>query len=239
VKYWRGENNDLQRELVPLNTYDTAFEGEKEIAATDRESLLQLHTEEGLSAAMQAAWETAVDNDELNGRTPQIFRQGPPDRFVIEPEKIAEWFDPDETQEVAVPMFLPRLDVLPVDVFSPEGETLGVSAMVISRPIPDFVNDVLEERVNALEVAQFASRAEASTFRQSFLNFYEHTYTGDVKALAEEVAHGNGLPTDWTSLSQQQALDMQRGNFSLTHGPEEWRAERGASTADYTVDMDF
>ncbi|MBE7511463.1 MAG: hypothetical protein HS103_01425 [Anaerolineales bacterium] len=243
-KYWRGENDYLGLESVTLNTYEPEPENENEVAAMDREHLLRVYGKEGLNALMHEAWQTGVECGHLEADDPSLFKQGPPDRFTIQPEYKREWLDPDDTQEIAIPSIAQastpseRMEVLAADVFDPDGGTLGASTVVVSHAEHELANEGAGHGGKALEIAQFNTKADAEHFRQEFLNFFEYAYPDEMSTLAEEVARGHSLPTAWKDLGQEDVRNIQQGAFSLTHEREDWHPYEYTPDPYYDPDID-
>ncbi len=243
-KYWRGENGYLGLESVTLNTYEPEPENDNKVAAIDREHLLRVYGKEGLNALMREAWQTGVESEHLDADDTRLFKDGPPDRFTIQPEYKTEWLDPDDTQEIPVPGMAQastpseRLEVLAADVFDPDGGTLGASTIVISHTERELADEGAEHGGKALEIAQFNTKADAEHFRQEFLNFFEYAYPDEMSTLAEEVARGYDLPTTWKDLGREETEDVQRGGFSLTHEREDWHPREYTPDPYYEPDFD-
>lgn len=243
-KYWRGENGYLGLESVTLNTYEPEPENDNEVAAMDREHLLRAYGKEGLNALMHEARQMGVESEHLDADDPSLFKQGPPDRFMIQPEYKTEWLDLDDTQEIAISSIAQastppeRLEVLAAEVFDPDGGTLGASTVVISHTGHELPDEGAEHGIKALEIAQFNTKADADHFRQEFLNFFEYAYPDEMSTLAEEVARGYGLPTMWKDLSQEETEDVKRGGFSLTHEREDWHPREYSPDPHYGPGLD-
>jgi hypothetical protein len=234
-KYWRGENDELGIETVTLNIYEPQPENENEVAAMDREHLLCVYGKEGLDGLMREAWQMGVENGHLEPDNPHLFSQGPADCFHLGREQpdLAELIlggtDLDDTEEFTPVMLADdepangRIEVLPIPVVDPDGEPLGASTVVVSYPKEALSDDSSEERVKALEIAQFHTKADAAHFGQEFLNFYETAYPGELSTLAEEVAQEYRLPTQWKGLCEQELDDLAAGTYILTHEREIWQ----------------
>lgn len=218
-KWWFSADGDLKNNSVTLNSYELTpheFENEttREIAAMDRELLLDAHAQGGLEAAMDAAEHMARGYGYLDVDTP-LFYDGLPERFGLMPavdfetlHTVRDW----------------RLETLPAA--TPEGQPLGHALVCVQ---------VGDDGPQFLEMAHFPDQKQAEAFGHEFRQYLIPGLL-DGPELALEVAKMEGLPATWTTLNPDERIQYERAELTLTRAPEDWRlhnpyAEREARLA--------
>ena len=116
-KFWREPDGVAGSESLTINAYESDDEAQRDLAATARLMLLDIHEKRGLEEMMHRAELDATANGHLSGdrADTRMFHSGPGDRFETLAHRLqgeinpywntsGKWIEqvPDETQELPV-----------------------------------------------------------------------------------------------------------------------------------------
>jgi hypothetical protein len=252
-KWWFGQDGSLHNNGLTLNSYSLESfeferETEREIAAMDREGLVQTHREEGLEASMREAEAMAVANGELDVHREdgRLFYEGPPDRFttlrerqIAGHEQAASVPERDEWQELLDRANNDKPDPEPHywllqhrSVETPDGEPLGTALVMIEFPqlTPDFGtyleqhgmdDSVYPTEARRLEVAHFADEGASRKFETEFRSYLMPGVI-DGPELAPEVATLEGLSGEWDPLGFRDIAAHLSGAQAIVKDTADW-----------------
>jgi hypothetical protein len=95
-KYWREPDGRLGYDDLTLYTFDPDDEGARQQAEAQRDGLLRIHNERGLTAMMHQAELSAMERGWLaaDRSHPALFPEGPPDRFESLAQQLVDETNP-------------------------------------------------------------------------------------------------------------------------------------------------
>ena len=251
-KYWREPNGYLGLQSITLEDYDSDDGRSRGEAEQARDALLDVYDQRGLGAMMHKAELTAMQNDWIDGdrADPNLFTQGPPDRFETLAQQLQGEPNPygntdgEKLEDPEPPAHYWQVQHRPAQ--TPDGQPLGVALFVTEFPDlpPDF--DALVERdgmddslypsrARTLEMAHFTDAAEARKFEAEFRGYLIPGLL-DGPELAPEVAKLEGLSGEWQVMTERDIIESMEPNRAVVRQPHDWHpynphAERDARIA--------